>query len=93
MTNCLNLGPPAGNTFRKSDGLRKLQYAQMPQGTYAPSAGGGGAQFPGPPAAASQSAPSMFNPPPVAQVRQILFFLEIIFFLNTIGQLLNFSYF
>lgn len=61
-------GPPAGNTFRKSDGLRKLQYAQMPQGTYAPSAGGGGAQFPGPPAAASQSAPSMFNPPPVAQV-------------------------
>lgn len=61
-------GPPAGNTFRKSDGLRKLQYAQMPQGTYAPSAGGGGAQFPGPPAAASQSAPSMFNSPPVAQV-------------------------
>lgn len=68
MTIGLNLGPPAGNAFRKSEGLRKLQYAQMPQGTYAPSVGAGGAQFMGPPAAASQSAPSMFNPPLVAQV-------------------------
>ncbi|XP_022287855.2 triacylglycerol hydrolase DDHD2-like isoform X2 [Crassostrea virginica] len=61
-------GPVAANAFRKSEGLRKVQYAQMPQGTYATTGGEIMNQFPGPPPTGSSSAPSMFNPPPVAQV-------------------------
>ncbi|XP_061185904.1 phospholipase DDHD2-like isoform X1 [Saccostrea echinata] len=64
-------GPSSANAFRKTESLRKVQYAQMPQGTYAPTGGGVGGppQFQGqPPLAVPSSGPSMFSPPPVAQV-------------------------
>ncbi|XP_056004599.1 phospholipase DDHD2-like isoform X2 [Ostrea edulis] len=65
----INTGPMSANAFRKTESLRKVQYAQMPQGTYASTGGGGGpTQFPGPPPTAPSSGPTMFNPPPVAQV-------------------------
>lgn len=61
----------SANAFRKTESLRKVQYAQMPQGTYASTGGGGGpTQFPGPPPTAPSSGPTMFNPPPVAQVNK-----------------------